>query len=926
MVVYMPFPTSGRGAPSGAVSVPTALPAAFLPTTSHADVARRNPPPAVSRRPSLAPSESSPFCPRLAEYPSSLLALGQQLTHPEIDSCESSVSLAAPASSLLPSSGLSSGPHCSSDLSSLPSYTSPPSIVAGLTATPPGTSSIGASASVAAVAAGISVVTSQSTSDLPTSTATTTAAAAAAAAATTTTVAPASTDMRLPPPPAYRDHHLVTGPPPANVVTALTAAHYLGWSNQIEVLDAPVGPAQAALSDKAHALSSLEYSTDTLTYLLSREDTYMASADYMAHQGVVTPAMRRVLIDWLVEVAIEYKLGSEALYLAVNYIDRFLSKMHVARTIFQLVGIVSLMIAAKMVCVRQRIPPLSTFVAVCNSIYDARDLRAMELCMMETLSFELCAPTCASFNPRFLQMVEHVKVDEDVFNVTWFLTELALLSYEMVSFRKSLVSASALFISLCVTSRAPPALSSEAWAASEEGIAAHAALPPAYWHLQHLHLQQSYHQYLLQVYGQIWPNYLAEAAGFSISQLLPCVRLLHALFIEACGGIPRAQVSDLGPDPEAASAASLSNDPEPAPAGPAALDTTSEGLDNAPEDTAALTARAAGLMPVPAAVAFASEDQPIRPSSAAIAGGSQCAGDGGSPRLQPGPGRSSAAAAAAATASPMLAACRPPLSPISLPPSSEHLARANAIGVDAPGPGAAPAAGAGHAYTAPQAADQPWTVVTASPSVGPVPASGPAPRPETPGADDGGDASPRAPAPAGQSASPPAPLPPAPLLSQSAIVQKFKPCIDRRVSLRPLYLAELPWFDWVMPDPSPQHGHAPQPMPQSQPQSQHSQPQPQSPAQQPASAPRPPMRLRPIPSPVPHSQAFHQEAAGNLLNGGQRPKRSATMAAFIPEEGTIPPRHALTVAAAAAVAVAAVTDDLHKRRRLDRPHSAQPTQ
>lgn len=35
--------------------------------------------------------------------------------------------------------------------------------------------------------------------------------------------------------------------------------------------------------------------------------------------------MRGVLIDWLVEVAKEYKLVSDILYLTVSYIDQFLS-------------------------------------------------------------------------------------------------------------------------------------------------------------------------------------------------------------------------------------------------------------------------------------------------------------------------------------------------------------------------------------------------------------------------------------------------------------------------------------------------------------------------------------------------------------------------------------------------------------------------
>lgn len=42
-------------------------------------------------------------------------------------------------------------------------------------------------------------------------------------------------------------------------------------------------------------------------------------------QKIVTPTMRAILVDWLVEVAVEYKLLSDTLHLSVSYIDRFLS-------------------------------------------------------------------------------------------------------------------------------------------------------------------------------------------------------------------------------------------------------------------------------------------------------------------------------------------------------------------------------------------------------------------------------------------------------------------------------------------------------------------------------------------------------------------------------------------------------------------------
>lgn len=69
--------------------------------------------------------------------------------------------------------------------------------------------------------------------------------------------------------------------------------------------------------------------------------------DYMEKvQEEVTPSSRGVLVDWLVEVAEEFELGSETLYLTVSYIDRFFSSKTVNEQKLQLVGVSAMFIAS----------------------------------------------------------------------------------------------------------------------------------------------------------------------------------------------------------------------------------------------------------------------------------------------------------------------------------------------------------------------------------------------------------------------------------------------------------------------------------------------------------------------------------------------------------------------------------------------------
>ena len=58
----------------------------------------------------------------------------------------------------------------------------------------------------------------------------------------------------------------------------------------------------------------------------------------MEFQSDVNSPMRTILIDWLIEVADEYKLHDDTLFLAAQYIDRFLSTVNITRAKLQLLG------------------------------------------------------------------------------------------------------------------------------------------------------------------------------------------------------------------------------------------------------------------------------------------------------------------------------------------------------------------------------------------------------------------------------------------------------------------------------------------------------------------------------------------------------------------------------------------------------------
>lgn len=60
-------------------------------------------------------------------------------------------------------------------------------------------------------------------------------------------------------------------------------------------------------------------------------------------QTSITSRMRRILIDWMVDVHSRFTMTSETLYKSIFFLDRFLSKVEVGRNTLQLAGTLRLL-------------------------------------------------------------------------------------------------------------------------------------------------------------------------------------------------------------------------------------------------------------------------------------------------------------------------------------------------------------------------------------------------------------------------------------------------------------------------------------------------------------------------------------------------------------------------------------------------------
>lgn len=164
-----------------------------------------------------------------------------------------------------------------------------------------------------------------------------------------------------------------------------------------------------------------EYTDDIFTYLHGIEAKFMAKPRYMRKQRDINHGMRAILIDWLVEVSMEYRLDSQTLFMAVSYIDRFLSEMSVQRGKLQLVGVTAMLLAAKY---EEIYPPaVDEFVYVTDNTYSKAQILKMEHLILKVLKFDMGGVTAYSFFHRYIKLTN---ADATVMYLAMYLMELTL--------------------------------------------------------------------------------------------------------------------------------------------------------------------------------------------------------------------------------------------------------------------------------------------------------------------------------------------------------------------------------------------------------------------------------------------------------------------------------------------------------------------
>ena len=139
-----------------------------------------------------------------------------------------------------------------------------------------------------------------------------------------------------------------------------------------------------------------DYNADIHRSWLESEQKSIVPSTFMDNAVHVNARMRSILVDWLWDVSVRFKLLPETMGLTIQLIDRYLYfENGIKRKYFQLLGVTCMLLASKYEEIF--FPEVNDLVYITDGAYRRNQILSMEITVLNTLGFEFSLPTTVRF-------------------------------------------------------------------------------------------------------------------------------------------------------------------------------------------------------------------------------------------------------------------------------------------------------------------------------------------------------------------------------------------------------------------------------------------------------------------------------------------------------------------------------------------------
>ncbi|MDC0366797.1 hypothetical protein OAM67_00030 [bacterium] len=195
------------------------------------------------------------------------------------------------------------------------------------------------------------------------------------------------------------------------------------------------------------ACPELTYANEILKSWSETQHQHNINPIYIKKQKGINFKMRTILNDWLIEVALKFKLGTETLFLTNSIIDQYLTVKQCARRQLQLVGVTAMLIASKYEEIY--FPEIRDFVYITAKTYTRKQILTTEHQIVQACDYSFTYPTLYHYLTLFYKLLAlENNACVIVENLSWFVAHICLTDIRAV--RMSATSLASLALACCV--------------------------------------------------------------------------------------------------------------------------------------------------------------------------------------------------------------------------------------------------------------------------------------------------------------------------------------------------------------------------------------------------------------------------------------------------------------------------------------------
>ena len=186
-----------------------------------------------------------------------------------------------------------------------------------------------------------------------------------------------------------------------------------------------------------------DYFEENLDFMLQQEGKIPPLHESLQNQKSLNETMRNVLLDWILDAHLRFKMFPSTLFIAVNLIDRYLLLKEIPHSKLQLVGATCFFIASKYE-ETYSVPELSDMVSLCAKAFTKDEFLQMESNILKALDFSLIVES----SHRFLEPLAKLDaIEGKALSICRYLLELSLFDLSILKHKPSLLASASIYLS-----------------------------------------------------------------------------------------------------------------------------------------------------------------------------------------------------------------------------------------------------------------------------------------------------------------------------------------------------------------------------------------------------------------------------------------------------------------------------------------------